>query len=196
MKRNLLWLVIPFTMMLGCNQSDSSNATAPVTTTVATTALAADQWGGEHIVLLVLDNGGSFQMDCASGTIDQPIRVDSNGNFHNTGTITMEGGPSTSVPPATTSTTSSSTTVAPTTTVAATTTTMATSTTVATSTTAAPSTTVVATVTVTSGIPATFDGTVIGDTMKLTISWTSGNQPIKTNLVLKRRDSGHLVRCL
>jgi hypothetical protein len=43
--------------------------------------LAAEMWGGEHIHMEVTDGGGSVEFDCASGSIDQPIVLDSGGNF-------------------------------------------------------------------------------------------------------------------
>lgn len=53
-------------------------------------ALDPGQWGGDGISLTVTDDGATFQLDCAHGTIDQPIRPDRSGNFRNTGTIAKE----------------------------------------------------------------------------------------------------------
>jgi len=54
------------------------------------------RWGGEHISLAIEDNTARFEYDCAHGTIDQAIKVDSQGRFKITGTHTPEhGGPAT-----------------------------------------------------------------------------------------------------
>ncbi len=52
------------------------------------------EWGGEHIGLVVSDTGATVEYDCASGTIDQRIVSDVDGNFVATGTHTRgHGGP-------------------------------------------------------------------------------------------------------
>jgi hypothetical protein len=53
-------------------------------------------WGGEHLSLLVEDNRARLEYDCARGTIDQPMRVDTKGRFNVTGTHTRESGGPTS----------------------------------------------------------------------------------------------------
>jgi hypothetical protein len=58
------------------------------------------EWGGEHIDMMVTNAGATYQLDCGHGTIDQKISPDRNGNFHNTGTFTREGGPTPNPPPA------------------------------------------------------------------------------------------------
>jgi len=49
-------------------------------------------WGGEHIVLWVYKTHARLEYDCAHGTIDQPIKVDSKGRFDITGTHVRESG--------------------------------------------------------------------------------------------------------
>lgn len=52
-------------------------------------------WGGEHIGLWVENNRARLEYDCARGTIDQLMKVDSKGRFNVTGThIREHGGPS------------------------------------------------------------------------------------------------------
>ena len=69
---------------------------------VATVGLAACRgdrvpngaWGGDHVVLTVTDSGGAVEMDCAHGTLDQPLRLDDRGRFYVAGTFIPEhGGP-------------------------------------------------------------------------------------------------------
>jgi hypothetical protein len=56
--------------------------------------VAQSEWGGEHIGLTVSATGGNLEYDCASGTIDQPIVAESNGDFVAQGThIRGHGGP-------------------------------------------------------------------------------------------------------
>src|SRR5512139_2278696 len=51
-------------------------------------------WGGEHIRLLLTETGGRLEYDCATGTIDAPLRPDQAGNFEARGTHAFErGGP-------------------------------------------------------------------------------------------------------
>lgn len=50
-------------------------------------------WGGEHIGLVVAQNGATVEYDCASGTIDQPL-VAARGRFTAVGSHTRgHGGP-------------------------------------------------------------------------------------------------------
>ena len=51
-------------------------------------------WGGEHIRLEVTDSGANIEYDCAHGTIDESIVLDSEGNFDVKGKYTPQhGGP-------------------------------------------------------------------------------------------------------
>ena len=51
-------------------------------------------WGGTHIGLVLDPAGGRLEYDCATGTIDQPVIVNSLGEFHEKGTHTPgTGGP-------------------------------------------------------------------------------------------------------
>lgn len=53
-------------------------------------------WGGTDASLLVRGDGGTFQLFCAFGSVDQPFRTDSMGRFHAAGTYTRQMG---AVPP-------------------------------------------------------------------------------------------------
>jgi len=51
-------------------------------------------WGGEHIRIEVAGNSATIEYDCAHGTINGPLRVDSRGRFALSGTHLPEhGGP-------------------------------------------------------------------------------------------------------
>ena len=51
-------------------------------------------WGGEHIHLDVDSNSAKVEFDCAHGTIEGPLAIDSNGEFSWKGTFSRErGGP-------------------------------------------------------------------------------------------------------
>ena len=56
--------------------------------------IATGVWGGQHINIKVGAKSATIEYDCASGVIDGPLVVDSNGNFKLRGTHRMErGGP-------------------------------------------------------------------------------------------------------
>lgn len=56
--------------------------------------IATGMWGGQHIQIKVGANSATIEYDCASGVIDGPLVVDSNGNFKLRGTHRTErGGP-------------------------------------------------------------------------------------------------------
>lgn len=69
---------------------------AAMCSTQPTGPIPAGEWGGQHIGLVVLAGGGgaTIEYDCASGTIDEPLTVDSRGDFTAIGTHTRgHGGP-------------------------------------------------------------------------------------------------------
>jgi len=56
--------------------------------------IATGVWGGQHISMKVGAKSATIEYDCARGTIDGPLVVDSKGDFNLRGTHTMErGGP-------------------------------------------------------------------------------------------------------
>lgn len=60
----------------------------------ASRPVAAGPWGGTHIALEVTDKGGQVEYDCAHGTLDEPLVLDSRGRFDVHGSHTPEhGGP-------------------------------------------------------------------------------------------------------
>ena len=62
---------------------------------VGSTQDAPVVWGGDHIEMEVTRKGARLEFDCARGTIDEPLRADSQGAFKLKGTFTPErGGPS------------------------------------------------------------------------------------------------------
>ena len=56
--------------------------------------IPAGLWGGQHINILVGEKSARIEYDCASGVINGPLVVDSDGNFNLRGTHLRErGGP-------------------------------------------------------------------------------------------------------
>lgn len=56
--------------------------------------IARGVWGGQHINIEVRQKSATIEYDCASGVIDGPLVVDSDGNFRLHGKHRMErGGP-------------------------------------------------------------------------------------------------------
>jgi hypothetical protein len=54
----------------------------------------AGGWGGAHVGLMIEAEGGKLEYDCAAGTIDHPLVLDGQGEFHERGTHTPgTGGP-------------------------------------------------------------------------------------------------------
>ena len=49
-------------------------------------------WAGEHIVMEVTGAGATVEFDCAHGTIDAPLTIDSGGRFDAAGSFTRESG--------------------------------------------------------------------------------------------------------
>lgn len=77
------WAAFPIVLLAG-----ATCATQP------TGPIPPSEWGGQHIGLLVLTGGATIEYDCASGTIDEPLTVDSRGGFTAMGTHTRgHGGP-------------------------------------------------------------------------------------------------------
>jgi len=73
---------------------------APTTTTAersktidtATRKVPVGAWGGDHIALTVTQEGASFEIDCAHGTINESLLIDRNGRFDVRGIYVREGG--------------------------------------------------------------------------------------------------------
>lgn len=56
--------------------------------------IATGVWGGQHIQIKVGANSATIEYDCASGVIDGPLVINSDGNFNLRGSHRMErGGP-------------------------------------------------------------------------------------------------------
>lgn len=67
---------------------------AACTDSSSPTALPPGDWGGEHVSLTVSDTGASVEFDCAHGTVDGPLLLDSDGRFNLNGAYVREhGGP-------------------------------------------------------------------------------------------------------
>jgi len=51
----------------------------------------AGLWGGLHVSLEISDQGSTLEFDCATGSISEPILLDSAGRFDVTGSYTRQG---------------------------------------------------------------------------------------------------------
>lgn len=51
------------------------------------------EWGGDHVALRVDATGADFELDCAHGRIESPLRLDADGRFEAAGFYVAEGGP-------------------------------------------------------------------------------------------------------
>lgn len=47
-------------------------------------------WGGDHVIMQVVESGAQLEFDCASGQITEQLVLDSNGNFDVRGTFGAE----------------------------------------------------------------------------------------------------------
>jgi len=52
-----------------------------------------EQWGGNHVHLVMKSSSSDLEFDCAHGTITEEIKPDNDGNFDVAGTFVREGGP-------------------------------------------------------------------------------------------------------
>jgi hypothetical protein len=69
-------------------------ATLTVHSQTRTRRIAKGVWGGPHINLNVETDAGSIEYDCANGTIEGPLNLDSKGRFTLKGTHSPQrGGP-------------------------------------------------------------------------------------------------------
>jgi hypothetical protein len=72
----------------------STTPSTPTTDPNPPDAALTGAWGGLHVLLTLSADGGRIDYDCAQGTIDEPLRPDSHGNFHVRGHYTQhQGGP-------------------------------------------------------------------------------------------------------
>jgi len=71
-------------VLTACQTAAAGDGRAPVT----------GSWGGTHVGLVLEPDGGRLEYDCASGTIDGPLRTDAGGRFTARGThVPGQGGP-------------------------------------------------------------------------------------------------------
>jgi len=80
-----LVLISSLIVVSSCGSSRGAPAGAP---------LPSGTWGGSHIQMTVGPQGATLELDCAHGTIAEPIRVGRDGRFKISGTYAPEhGGP-------------------------------------------------------------------------------------------------------
>lgn len=104
-------------------------------------------WGGSHIRIEVGPRSATIDYDCANGTIEGPLTIDSKGRFSWRGTHNREhGGP-------------------------------------------------IRIDEQSNGRPATYSGSIKGDTMTLTVKLADTNEVLDT-FTLKRGSSGRVFKCM
>jgi len=75
-------------------QADPSTPAATATPHPTPSRVQNGTWGGEGMTLEVTSSTSTYELDCAHGTIDSPLNLDSMNRFTAVGTITLEhGGP-------------------------------------------------------------------------------------------------------
>src|SRR4051794_37441278 len=47
-------------------------------------------WGGDHVIMQVVESGAQREFDCAAGQISEPLAMDDKGNFDVHGTFAAE----------------------------------------------------------------------------------------------------------
>jgi hypothetical protein len=82
------FLIVP--LLLFAWQDDSCRSNTVNKPPIKTQRVGAGIWGGQHITLNVIEDGATATMDCAHGTIKQPIELDDVGRFNVSGTFTSE----------------------------------------------------------------------------------------------------------
>jgi hypothetical protein len=75
-------------MVVACSSNES-----PTAGSADAEKVLPGNWGGEHAHLDVSDAGGRVEFDCAHGSLDAPLEVDTTGRFNVPGTLVLEGGP-------------------------------------------------------------------------------------------------------
>lgn len=77
-----------------CERNVASSTRATKSATERTDKVQTGVWGGQHIILEVTESGAKITYDCAHGTIDQKMVLNSEGRFDLPGTHVRElGGP-------------------------------------------------------------------------------------------------------
>jgi hypothetical protein len=76
------------------DQSSAGQPSLAPANSAESSKVAVGSWGGEHISLQVTEKGAVFELDCASGVIEDPLALDSMARFDCKGMYVREhGGP-------------------------------------------------------------------------------------------------------
>jgi hypothetical protein len=82
-------LVVPF-LFLVWQQGSCGNNNVKQSGEDKPQHVAEGNWGGLHIIINVTEQGAIITMDCARGTINNPIEIDAQGHFDVPGTFVTE----------------------------------------------------------------------------------------------------------
>lgn len=75
-----------------CQPSTTTTVEGSKTIGTVTGKVPVGSWGGEHIALTVTQEGASFEIDCAHGTVNESLLIDANGRFSVRGIYVRERG--------------------------------------------------------------------------------------------------------
>jgi hypothetical protein len=70
---------------------DPGTSSSAPTPTASNSRQLSGLWGGNHVTLEISDQGATLEFDCATGSISEPILLDSAGSFDVTGSYTRQG---------------------------------------------------------------------------------------------------------
>jgi hypothetical protein len=88
------FLIIPLLFLFPGQDASCRSSKMDKTPEEKVQRVPAGIWGGAHIILNLTNDGATIVMDCARGTINQPMEMDGAGHFDVTGTfITESPGP-------------------------------------------------------------------------------------------------------
>src|SRR6185312_3620097 len=87
---NILSTLLVIPLLLFAWQEDSCRSNKVDKPAKKNQRVVAGIWGGQHITLNVAEDGATAAMDCAHGTISQPLEIDDAGHFDVRGTFTAE----------------------------------------------------------------------------------------------------------
>lgn len=88
-KLSSILLVFPL-LFISLGQNSSCRASKASNMSEENSSIPVGVWGGEHIRLQVTEKGAEIEYDCARGTIEQPIVLNSQGRFDVTGRHTAQ----------------------------------------------------------------------------------------------------------
>jgi hypothetical protein len=84
------FLIVPFLFLFPGQDASCRSSKMDKPPEEKVQRVPAGLWGGTHIILNVTNDGATVAMDCARGTINQPMEMDGTGHFDVKGTFIAE----------------------------------------------------------------------------------------------------------